>query len=202
MLYALTDFLVVIGVGVGILALWPVRRDFMALGAMIGLGLFGIAAMVGTIRFATGREIEWALIHGLASDVAASTGLLLLFGGLFRVAVMGHRKRTLDQITVLASLIGPTALVLDGAPAQIMDLIPMIAIGLALVAIIHQTMAARWARAGEWTLLVSTLILLTVFVGGSRDESLFGIARWHVYHAGLGIWAAAAGLAYRRVMRR
>ena len=72
MVFALTDFLIVIGAGFGLWRLWPFRKDGRVRMIRLGLIALALAALVGTLRFAAGLEDALAPWHSPQYPPASS----------------------------------------------------------------------------------------------------------------------------------
>ncbi|WP_291843586.1 hypothetical protein [Maricaulis sp.] len=200
--FALTDALVTIGAILGIYLLWPHRRDGKVRMIRLGLGLMGLAALIGAVRFASGLVDELELAHSLASTFAAAAGLLLISVGL-----------TL-KVNAVKMDTGITRYVRYGLPAivaflmffpgtgPIIGSIPVFGLILGIVASGMLVLKGKQSTGLVWLASFALIGLASVLIGGSRMESTFGITNWHLYHALLGIWAVLVGEATKRLMAR
>jgi hypothetical protein len=195
MWFALTDFAVVLGAGLGI---WLMRGRLTAspgLFVAVGLGLMGVAALTGTIRFATGQVDALALAHGLTSAFAGVAGLGLIVAGQ-ALSVFGIKlSANADKVGLVISV--AVALLILSVPGGVALIRP-----LALIILTVGVLSGVWqvirgsARIGAlWILSWLLLGFVSVVIGGSRELTLFGVANWHIYHFSLGIWAALTGWA-------
>ena len=205
MIFALTDFLVVIGAGIACFALLAEIRRPAAWLALIGFDLFGLAALAGTIRFASGQVDSWAGLHAGLSDLAGSAGLVLIA---FALLQSRARRPVSNPAAVIfaAIAIGAAGGVILFAPESVSGASFLLAMtATALIAGVWGgavRIAAGQARLGlAWLGLWAGLLILAQGVGGSREEMLFGVARWHVYHAGLALWLVGAGQAMRAALQ-
>ncbi|RKQ96618.1 hypothetical protein [Maricaulis maris] len=200
--FALTDALVTVGAILGIYLLWPHRRDGKVRMIRLGLGLMGIAALIGAVRFASGQvnELEWA--HSLASTFAAAAGLLLISVGL----ILKANAVKLDS--------GITRYVRYGLPAlvafvmffpgtgPVISALPLLGLALGATASVMLILKGKQSTGLVWLASFALIGLASVLIGDSRSESTFGITNWHLYHAMLGIWAVLVGEATKRLMAR
>lgn len=200
MLFAFTDFLVVIGSGLGIWRLWPYRRRGDARMVRLGLALIGLAALVGAVRFATGQVEELAQWHSAASTFAAAAGMLLIALGLAREAFpirlppgVGRYLRIGIPVLIVAAMAWPGS---DG----LLALLPKLALLFGLAASIALLVHRRWQTGLLWLFAWLLLGYASVMIGGSRTAMTFGIANWHIYHTLLALWAVLAGEGIRRVI--
>tara|TARA_R110002096_G_scaffold95908_2_gene214543 strand:+ start:1732 stop:2346 length:615 start_codon:yes stop_codon:yes gene_type:complete len=200
MLFALTDFLVVIGCGLGIWRLWPHRRRGDARMIRLGLAFIGLAALAGAARFASGQVDEMAQLHSLASTFAGSAGMLLIALGLAWKAFpmpmapgVGRYLRIGIPVLVVGMMAWPGS---DG----ILALLPKLALLLGVAASIALLVHRRSQTGLIWLFAWALLGFASIAIGGSRDETSFGIANWHIYHTLLALWAVLAGEAMRRVI--
>lgn len=200
LLFALSDFLVVIGVAAGLWRLWPQRRHGEVRMVRFGLVLSGLAALVGTIRFASGTpEGPLAIAHALASSYAASAGLLLIAAGLalsaFRIDLPAGVPRYVRYgIAVFVAFL----LALPGTDG-VMAALPALALLLGLAASGALLTRRDWRTGSVWLAAFALLAFASLAIGTSRETATFGIADWHVYHALVAIWAALTGEGARRM---
>ncbi|WP_339737538.1 hypothetical protein [uncultured Maricaulis sp.] len=200
MLFALTDFLVVIGCGLGIWRLWPHRRKGDVRMVRLGLAFVGLAALIGAIRFASGQVEELAQLHSLASTFAGAAGMLLIALGLAWEAFpirwppgVGRYLRIGISVVTIVMMAWPGS-------EDILALLPQLALLLGLAASIALLLHRRWQTGLIWLFAWLLLAYASIMIGGSREETTFGIANWHVYHTLLALWAILAGEAMRRVI--
>ncbi|WP_203290974.1 hypothetical protein [Maricaulis parjimensis] len=199
MLFALTDFLVVIGAGIGLWRLWPYRKDGRVRMVRLGLIALALAALIGTVRFAAGLDTELAPWHSLASDFAASAGFLLIALG----AALALLKKPLPPAGTRYLRVGiPVViaffLVFPGLGA-VADLIPPLALLLGLATGGALLTRKDWIPGVLWLASFGLVGVVSLALGGSREIATLGIANWHVYHAVLGLCAAGMGEATRRL---
>jgi len=193
MLFALTDFLVVIGV---VIAVWRIRgtRDRLShADTTTGLALFALAALVGSIRFLSDQVEGLQDAHSLASSTAAILGTPLLALGTSRsLHVLTRRSPAYYGVVGALLLLGFLGML------GVTDL-QLIASLSALFAIVSSGYALYRRRPGATLWLASWLLLLfaSLAIGGSREVTTLGIAHWHIYHALLGVWAVLVGEAVR-----
>ncbi len=199
MLYALTDFLVVIGAGFGLWRLWPHRRDGRVRMIRLGLIALALAALVGTVRFAAGLEDELAPAHSLTSDFAASAGLFLIALG----AALALLRKPLPPVGTRYLRIGiPVViaffLVFPGLSA-VVSLVPAAALLLGLATGGALLTRKDWVPGTMWLVAFGAIGLVSLALGGSREETTLGLANWHIYHTVLAACAALMGEATRRL---
>lgn len=202
MLFALTDFLVVIGCSLGIWRLWPHRRKGDVRMVRLGLAFIALAALIGSIRFASGQIDELAALHSLASNFAGAAGMLLIALGVaweaFPIRLppgVGRYIRIGLPVLVAGMLLWP------GSEGMI-ALLPKLALLLGLAASAALMFHRRWETGLIWLFAWLLLGFASIAIGGSRDATTFGIANWHVYHTLLGLWCLLAGEAIRRTIAR
>jgi len=202
MLFALTDFLVAIGCGLGIWRIWPHRRKGDVRMVRLGLAFVGLAALVGSVRFASGQVNELAQLHSLASTFAGAAGMVLIALGLaweaFPIKLapgIGRYLRVGIPVVTVGIMAWPGS-------EDILALIPKLALLLGLAAsvalLVHRRFQTGLIWLGAWLLLA----FASVAIGGSRETMTFGIANWHVYHTLLALWAVLAGEAMRQLIAR
>ena len=199
--FALTDFLVVIGAGLGIYRLWPDRRNGKVRMIRLGLALMGLAALVGTVRFAAGLVSELADIHSMTSRFAAAAGLMLIaIAPALKLAVpkldVGLARYIRYGIPVLAA-----AFVLFPGLGGIADAMPVLALLVGFGASGWMLLRGSRQAGAMWLGSFALLAFASLAIGGSRTETTLGVTNWHLYHALLGIWAVSVGEATRRLFR-
>jgi hypothetical protein len=202
MLFALTDFLVVIGCGLGIWLIWPHRSKGDVRMVRLGLVFIGLAALVGAVRFASDQVVEMAQLHSLASTFAGTAGMLLIALGVawegFPIALppgIGRYLRVGIPVVTVGMMAWPGS-------EDILALIPKLALLLGLAASIALLVHRRWQTGLIWLFAWLFLGFISMAIGSSREATTFGIANWHVYHTLLALWAVLAGEAMRRVIAR
>ena len=191
--FALTDFLVV-GVTAGLWRLWPQRRHGEVRMIRMGLVLMALAALVGTIRFASGAvDGPLATAHGIASNYAAAAGLLLIATGLaltaFRVRLPAGVTRYVRMgipVFIAFLLIFPGSDTLLGALPALALLIGLAGSGALLT-------RRDWPAGLVWLAAFGLLAFASLVIGGSREATTLGLANWHIYHTLLGVWAVLTG---------
>jgi len=198
--FALTDFAVVLGAGLGV---WLMRGRLTAspgLFVAVGLGLMAVAALTGTIRFATGQIEALATAHGLTSAFAGVAGLGLIVTGQ-ALAVFGITLRArADKVgLVIAVAVALLMLSLPGGVALIRPL-ALIILTVGVLSGVWQVIRGSAPVGALWILSWLLLGFVSVVIGGSRELSLYGIANWHIYHVSIGIWAALTGWATVRLV--
>lgn len=197
--FALTDFLVVIGAGAGLWRLWPHRRDGKVRMVRLGLVLMGLAAAVGTVRFASDQVEALAPAHGLASAFAGSAGLMLIAAG---VALKAFGIRLPAGVTRYVRIGIPVFvgfMMLFPGLDRLVDAVPVLALLTGLAAGGALLTRRHWLAGLLWLAVFALIAFASLAIGGSREETTLGVANWHVYHALLGVWAALAGEATRRL---
>lgn len=202
MLFALTDFLVVLGCGLGIWRLWPHRRKSDVRMVRLGLVFIGFAALVGAVRFASGQVNELEQIHSLASTFAGAAGMFLIALGIaweaFPIPLppgVGRYLRVGIPVLTVGMMAWPGS-------EDLLALVPKLALLLGLAASIALLLHRRWQTGVLWLFAWLLLGFASITIGGSRETTTFGIADWHIYHTLLALWTALAGEAMRRVIAR
>ncbi len=200
MLFALTDFLVVLGCGLGLWRLWPHRRKGSVRMVRLGLVFIGLAALVGAVRFASGQVIELEQIHSLASTFAGAAGMFLIALGIaweaFPISLppgVGRYLRVGIPVVTVGLLAWPGG-------EDILALLPKLALLLGLAASLALLLHRRWQTGLLWLFAWLLLGFASIAIGTSREAMTFGIANWHIYHTLLALWAVLAGEAMRRVI--
>jgi len=201
--FALTDFLVVIGAAIGLWRLWPERRHGEVRMIRMGLVLMALAALVGTVRFASGEvDGPLATAHGIASSYAAAAGLLLIATGLaltaFRVRLPGGVTRYIRMgIPVFIAVL----LIFPGSDT-LLDALPALALLAGLAGSGALLTRRDWPAGLIWLASFALLAFASLAIGGSRETTTLGLADWHIYHTLVGIWAVLTGEGARRLFAR
>jgi hypothetical protein len=201
--FALTDFLVVIGAAIGLWRLWPERRHGEVRMIRLGLVLMALAALIGTVRFASGQvDGPLATAHSLASSYAAAAGLLLIATGLalaaFRITLpAGVTRYVRYGIAVFVAFI----LALPGS-AGFVDSLPALALLIGLAGSGAILTRRDWPAGLVWLASFVLLAFAYLAIGGSRETTTLGLADWHIYHTLVGIWAVLTGEGARRLFAR
>lgn len=197
--FALTDFAVVLGAG---FAIW-LMRDRVLTGPTllvgVGLALMALAALTGTIRFATGQIDEWAAVHSITSGFAAIAGLGLVMLGQV-MAISGFKLQTPQYALVCsgAAIAAILILLMPGA-AGLISLIGIMILAFGIGAGTWYVFRGNARTGALWIGCWLLLGFISTFIGGSRELSTFGVANWHIYHISLGVWAVLVGLATIRL---
>ena len=199
MLFALTDFLIVVGAGFGLWRLWPFRKDGRVRMLRLGLIALALAALVGTVRFAAGLEDALAPWHSLTSSFAGSAGLFLIALG----AALALLKKPLPPVGTRYLRIGIPVfiaflLVFPGLDA-VAALLPPVALLVGLATGGALLTRKDWIPGLMWLGAFGGIGLVSLTLGASRETATFGIADWHVYHSVLALCTALMGEATRRL---
>lgn len=200
MLFALTDFFVVIGCGLGIWRLWPHRRKGDVRMVRLGLAFIGLAALIGAARFVSGQINDLAQLHSLASTFAGAAGMLLIALGLAWKAFPIPMAPGVGRYLRIGIPVLTVGLMAWPGSEDILALMPKLALLLGLAASIALLVHRRWQTGLLWLFAWLLLGFASIVIGGSREATTFGIANWHVYHTLLALWAVLAGEAMRRVI--
>lgn len=198
--FAFTDVLVTVGALVGIWRLWPERRHGQVRMVRLGLVLMGLAGAVGAVRFASGQiDGTMATAHAIASDYAASAGLVLIATGLvltaFRIDLpAGVTRYVRYGIAVFVAFIMAFA----GSDGFIGTL-PALALLAGLAGSGALLTRRDWPAGLIWLASFALLAFASLAIGGSREATTLGLANWHIYHTLLGIWAVLTGEGARRL---
>ncbi len=199
MFYALTDFLIVLGAGFGLWRLWPHRRDGRVRMIRLGLIAMGLAALVGTVRFATGQEDALAQAHSLTSDFAGAAGLFLIALG----AALALLKKPLPPAGTRYLRIGIPVfiafLLIFPGLGGVAGLIPPLALLLGLATGGALLTRKDWVPGLLWLTALGGIGLVSLTLGASRETTTLGLANWHIYHSVLALCMAAMGEATHRL---
>lgn len=166
----------------------------------MGLVLMALAALVGTIRFASGEvDGPLATAHSIASSYAAAAGLLLIATGLaltaFRVRLPAGVTRYIRMgIPVFIAFL----LVFPGSDS-LLGALPALALLIGLAGAGALLTRRDWPAGLVWLAAFGLLAFASLVIGGSREATTLGLANWHIYHTLLGIWAVLTGEGARRL---
>lgn len=201
-LHAFTDFLVIVGVGVALWRLAPMQAHFGARLARIGLTLYALAALAGTVRYGAGLEADLAPLHHGLSWFAATAGTTMLALAVARLAF----ARAWGPLAELSAYLTP--MVVFGVVGLMGDLEPLVpAVGVAALAVgllSGVVLVRRGDRARGIASLIAWIVLAAASAGiGIEGRDLFGVLpRFHVYHVILALWAAGFSYAILPRLKR
>ncbi len=170
--YALTDGLVAIVAILCGLALARAKHSAAAL----GIGLFGLAGLIGTVRITTGLIEPLAMLHKGTSQLGGVAGLVLLLSGTLRARGFSHGfglSLAMAVLAVMFTVIAPFG-------GMILFVI-MLVIGLGL-----SVSARHYLGAAGYLLMLLNIALV-------RQSSYFGKdLSWHIYHLCVAAWLFCA----------
>jgi hypothetical protein len=166
--YALTDALVALIAGWGAMMMWRTGRPLAAL----GLSLFGLAGMIGTIRITSGLIEPLAMLHKGVSQLGGLAGLALLLGHLLR----GKGIRLGTGVVLGAA----TALVALAAALPAIGAVLFVLMLIAAIALCLQSRNHLGAAGFAVMLLNVTLVRQSGFMGADLS--------WHLYHLLVAAW--------------
>jgi hypothetical protein len=168
--YAITDALVAL---MGGFAAWTLVRASRPLAAL-GMGLFGLAGLIGTVRITSGLIEPLAALHVTASQLGGVAGLTLL---------------VLDMPLPRRHLHSGLRLLLAAAAAGVAVLSPMagaaVFVALLCAAILMCLKARTMAVAAAHLLMLLNITLVR------RSADLGPDLSWHLYHLIVAIWLGA-----------
>jgi hypothetical protein len=199
LLFALTDFLVVIGAGLGLWRLWPHRRDGKVRMIRLGLVLTALAALVGTLRFASGQVEALSVWHGIATDFAAAAGLVLIATGLaLKASAVKLPAGITRYIRIGIPVVVAFMMAFPGLD-RLAGTLPAAAVLAGLAASGALLTRRHWSAGLLWLTGFILIAVASLAIGASREATTLGLANWHIYHALTGVWAAMTGEAARRL---
>ena len=166
--FALTDALVALIAGWGALMMWRTGRPLAAL----GLSLFGLAGMIGTIRITSGLIEPLAMLHKGVSQLGGLAGLALLLGYLLR----GKGIRLGTGVVLGAA----TALVALAAALPAIGAVLFVLMLIAAIALCLQSRNHLGAAGFAVMLLNVSLVRQSGFMGADLS--------WHLYHLLVATW--------------
>jgi hypothetical protein len=171
--YALTDGLV--GV-VGLWGLWTLaRRGQLLVG--LGLGLFGLAGLIGVVRITSGLIEPMAVLHKSVSQLGGLAGLVLILSGLVRH--LGLKVPALGGLA--AAAVAVVIAVRMPAVGQGLFASGLLA-GIIILALAPGSMSLRAQSALAFGLMLPNVLLLRSAPALSPD------LRWHAYHLIVALW--------------
>ena len=171
--YALSDGLV------GVLGLWGLwtlaRRGQLLVG--LGLGLFGLAGLIGVVRITSGFIEPMAVLHKSVSQLGGLAGLILILSGLVR-----HLGLKVPALGVLAAAtVAVIIAVRMPAVGQGLFAAGLLA-GIVVLAVAPGAMSLRVQSALAFGLMLPNELLLRSAPALSPD------LRWHAYHLIVALW--------------
>lgn len=171
--YALSDGLV--GV-VGMWGLWTlVRRGQLLAG--LGLGLFGLAGLIGLVRITSGLIEPMAVLHKSVSQLGGLAGLVLILSGLLR-----HLGLKVPALGVLAAAVVAVAIAAQmPAVGQGLFAAGLLA-GIVVLALAQGSVNFRVQSALAFALMLPNVLLLRGAPALNPD------LRWHTYHLIVALW--------------
>ena len=179
--YALTDALVALIAGWGALMMWRTGRPLAAL----GLSLFGLAGMIGTIRITSGLIEPLAMLHKGVSQLGGLAGLALLLGQLLR----GKGIRLGTGVVLGAA----TALVALAAALPAIGAVLFVLMLIAAIALCLQSRNHLGAAGFAVMLLNVTLVRQSGYLGADLS--------WHIYHLFVATWLLCVARGFLKAPR-
>ena len=171
--YALSDGLV------GVLGLWGLwtlaRRGQILVG--LGLGLFGLAGLIGVVRITSGLIEPMAVLHKAVSQLGGLAGLVLILSGLVR-----HLGLKVPALGVLAAAAVAVAIAVRmPAVGQAIFAAGLLA-GIVVLAVAPGAVSLRVQSALAFGLMLPNVLLLRSAPALNPD------LRWHAYHLIVALW--------------
>jgi len=180
--YALTDALVALIAGWGVLLMQRSGRSLAA----VGLALFSIAGAIGTVRITSGLIEPLANFHKAASQLGGIAGLSLLIAQLLHD--LGVRQKAVMSMG-LAAAVAAFAAALPSLGPTLFVMMLIGAVGLCL-----------WSRnpigASGFGLMLLNVTLLR------RSDSLGPDWGWHIYHIVVASWLFCVTIGFLKSPRR
>lgn len=171
--YALSDGLV------GVLGLWGLwtlaRRGQLLVG--LGLGLFGLAGLIGVVRITSGFIEPMAVLHKSVSQLGGLAGLILILSGLVRH--LGLKVPALGALaTAAVAVVIAVRMPVVGQGLFAAGLLA----GIVVLAVAPGSMGLRVQSALAFGLMLPNVLLLRSAPALSPD------LRWHAYHLIVALW--------------
>jgi hypothetical protein len=171
--YALSDGLV--GV-LGMWGLWTLARRGQVLTGL-GLGLFGLAGLIGLVRITSGLIEPLALLHKSVSQLGGLAGLVLILSGLIRH--FGVRL----PVPIVLSFAATAMVIAYRMPVMGQGLfVALLLIGIGFLALAPGSIGLRIQSAITFGLMLPNVVLLR------NAPALNPDLRWHVYHLVVALW--------------
>lgn len=171
--YALSDGLV--GV-LGMWGLWSLARRGQLLPGL-GLGLFGLAGLIGLVRITSGLIAPMAVLHKTVSQLGGLAGLVLILSGLMR-----HLGLKFPALGVLAAVAVAVAIAVR---------MPAIGQGLFAAGLLAGFLVLA-AAPGSVSLRVQSALVFGVMLPNvlllRSAPALNPDLRWHAYHLIVALW--------------
>ena len=171
--YALSDGLV------GVLGMWGLwtlaRRGQLLVG--LGLGLFGLAGLIGVVRITSGLIEPMAILHKSVSQLGGLAGLVLILSSLVRH--LGLKVAPLAALAAAAIALGIA--ILMPAVGQTIFAAGLLA-GIVVLAVAPGSMGLRVQSALAFGLMLPNVLLLRSAPALNPD------LRWHAYHLIVALW--------------
>lgn len=171
--YAVSEALVVLAAA---WAGWMLVRQGQRLAAG-AVALFGVAALIGTVRFAGGLVEQLAPLHRLASQAGGLAGSLLLLLSLAPGA--GLVLRPWIGAVLVVAVMGLAMAVPAAGPLLI---VAAVAVGGAILAVPTGEPTRRIVSALAFGLMLADVTLVRSATG------LGPATRWHLYHTVIALW--------------
>lgn len=174
--YALSELAIVM---VALVAARDLVRRHIGLAAA-GIAIFGLAAAIGVVRFASGEFAALAAIHKIISQAGGATAMGLI--GLQLAKLGGLGVVTPRPLIVLATVVAALAI-----PALATPLFLFWLLAATLLAATLPARAAwqRWIRAAA----VGSFVLNVLLV--RRSPVLGPDISWHLFHVLVALWLFA-----------
>ncbi len=171
--YALSDGLV--GV-LGMWGLWSLARRGQLL-AGLGLGLFGLAGLIGLVRITSGLIAPMAVLHKTVSQLGGLAGLVLILSGLVR-----HLGLKFPALGVVAAAAVAVAIAVRmPAIGQGLFAAGLLA-GFVVLAAAPGSVSLRVQSALAFGVMLPNVLLLRSAPAVNPD------LRWHAYHLIVALW--------------
>jgi hypothetical protein len=171
--YALSDGLV--GV-LGMWGLWTLARRGQLLPG-VGLGLFGLAGLIGLVRITSGLIEPMAVLHKSVSQLGGLAGLVLILSGLVRH--IGLKVPALGALAAAAVAV----VIAVRMPAVWQGLFAAgLLSGIIVLAVARGPMALRLQSALGFAVMLPNVLLLR------NAPALNPDLRWHAYHLIVALW--------------
>lgn len=171
--YALSDGLVG---ALGMWGLWTLARRGQLL-AGLGLGLFGLAGLIGLVRITSGLIEPMAVLHKTVSQLGGLAGLVLILSGLVR-----HLGLKVPALGVLAAA-AVAVVIAVRMPAVGQGLFAAgLLSGIIVLALAPGSKTLRVQSALAFGVMLPNVLLLRSAPALNPD------LRWHAYHLIVALW--------------
>ena len=150
--------------------------------AVIGISLFGLAALIGVYRFSSGQVDQLASIHKYISQAGALLGLILITKEIILAQVLSKQKPAIKNwgyVIIIISLFFVNIFQSYIVPAYIIC-------SLASIILAYRLAGPNKSKKLFYVFLMSIMPLNLILVRNS--ELLNQVYSWHIFHILVAAW--------------